>query len=214
MSDTTRSPNGMNYRSNSNKGKEEAKNKTGKPEKDVKKVVTGVVVQRKRSLGKRITDAFTGDDTKSVGHYVLFEVILPTAKTLVTDIVTQGVERMLYGESSSRQGGPRRGYNNYSRPSSNNTRPEPRTMTMQSRSVHNFDEIVLHDRAEADAVIDQLNDLISNYDVATVADLLQLVGVTGSFTDDKWGWYDLRGARAERVRDGYLLRLPKTQPIE
>ena len=56
--------------------------------------------------------------------------------------------------------------------------------------------------------------LIERYQSATVADLYELVGVQGSYTDDKWGWVDIRGAGITRVRNGYLLDLPRPQPLD
>lgn len=79
--------------------------------------------------------------------------------------------------------------------------------------MHDFSDIILASRADAEEVLDRLRDLVSQYDVATVNDLYDLVGLTGEFTDDKWGWTDLRTASVRVVRGGYLLNLPRTQPI-
>ena len=89
-----------------------------------------------------------------------------------------------------------------------------RVMSRQARSRHDFDEIVLETRAEAEEVIDRLFDLVSRYESATVADLYELVGLPSSHTDHKWGWTDVRGAGATRTRDGYLLDLPEPRPFE
>ena len=57
-------------------------------------------------------------------------------------------------------------------------------------------------------------DLVNSYDSATVADFYDLVGITSEFTDNKWGWTNLHGSRVIRARDGYLLDLPKPEPVE
>ena len=79
---------------------------------------------------------------------------------------------------------------------------------------HDFDEIVLDQRAEAEEVIDRLYDVVSRYESATVADLYDLVGLPSTHTDHKWGWTDLRGAGVSRIRDGYLLDLPDPEPLD
>jgi hypothetical protein len=86
-------------------------------------------------------------------------------------------------------------------------------MSRQQRAQHDFSDIILASRADAEDVLDRLRDLINQYEMATVSDLYDLVGLTGEFTDDKWGWYDLRSAAVQAVRGGYLLRLPRTQPL-
>lgn len=197
-----------------------------KPEK-LEKITTGDVVQRKKPLGKRVTETFIGGDAKSVGAYVVMDVLIPAAKDTIADAVSQGIERMLFGEgraSTSRRTGnkPKNGYVSYNRYSGVGTAPprhpamgrdEPQ-VSQRGRATHNFDEIILATRPEAEEVIDRLFDLISRYESATVADLYDLVGVTGNYTDDKWGWTNLRGAGVTRVRgNGYLLDLPKPEAL-
>jgi hypothetical protein len=92
---------------------------------------------------------------------------------------------------------------------------ETRDVSRRARANHEFDEIILESRAEAELVLEKLTDLIEQYDVATVADLYELVGISSSHVDQKWGWDDIRDSGAERVRGGgYLLSLPKTKPVD
>lgn len=194
-------------------------------EKKVEKVISGKVIRRKKPLRKRFADVFIGGDARSVGQYVMYDVLLPAAKDAVADAFSQGIERMLFGET--RRSGPSRarnrasnGYVSYNRFSSNNTPPwddrrPQRQLTRKARAKHDFDEVILDTRAEAEQVIDQLFSLISQYEVATVADLYNLIGASPSYTDRAWGWTDLRGAGATRLTGGgYLLDLPPTEPLE
>lgn len=87
-------------------------------------------------------------------------------------------------------------------------------MSRRGRSTHDFDEIILATRVEAEEVVDRLFDLVGRYESASVSDLYSLVGISGNFTDEKWGWTDLRGAGVERVRNGYLLDLPRPEPLD
>ena len=50
--------------------------------------------------------------------------------------------------------------------------------------------------------------------MATIGDLYDLVGMTGDFTDNKWGWDNLSRASTTRVRDGYILVLPRPVVID
>lgn len=215
------------FPSNSNAPNVQAK---GKAKKKVDKVVVGEVIQRKKPLFKRFKETFTGDDTRSVISFIFFDVLIPSAKDMVADAVSQGVERKLFGEvrSSSRRGGYRppgifgnAGYSAYNRMSqgASSLRPDPRSARAPSHrgriQQHTFDEIILGTRAEAVEVIDSLIAIIAQYEVATVADLYELVGVTGGdFIEEKWGWTDLRGADVQRINEGYLLNLPRPEPLD
>lgn len=192
--------------------------------KKIEKVIEGKVIRRKKPFTKRFAEVFIGGDSRTVGSYLLYDVLLPATKDTIADLMSQGVERMLFGEvkSTSRRPANRRGaggyvsYNRYSQstPPWDTGRKEPRNPTRRSRANHDFDEIILDTRTEAEEVIDRLFDLISRYESATVADLYELVGVTGNYTDDKWGWIDIRGADVTRVRNGYLLNLPRPEPLD
>lgn len=202
--------------SNSHKKKEEAQDAQNKPIKPkLEKIITGEVTQKKPSLGARIKETFTGDDSKSVANYIFFEVILPSAKSMIADAFTQGIERMLFGSDYRRPGvgSSSRSHVPYSSISTRN-RPEPRSMSQTDRAQHRFDNIVFGTRAEANEVLDKLVDLVDQYDVASVSDLYALVGLAGTFQDEKWGWYDLRSARVQMSRGAYCLILPRPQPIE
>ncbi|QPL14704.1 hypothetical protein SEA_SCHWARTZ33_59 [Gordonia phage Schwartz33] len=192
------------------------------PEKAVKKVeriTVNEVVRRKKPLGKRFTENFMGGDAQSVGAYIVTDVLLPAAKDMVADAVSQGIEKMLFGEARTVRSRPagNRGtggatthvsYNRYS--GNSQTRPAtPAAMSARARATHDFDEIILSTRAEAEEVIDNLFTLVSDYDMATVSDLYGMVGQTGNYTDEKWGWTDLRGTSVTRVKGGYLLDLPR-----
>lgn len=203
------------YPSNTKKSKEE-------PEKErpVIERITSKEAVRKKTLGRRVAESFTGDDAQSVGNYILFDVMIPAAKGLLLDIINQGSERALYGDSRGRSriggGNGRPGYAKmYNGNSGNNTsRRDERELSRGDRQNHNFDDIVIEDRGEAEGVLDRLQDLINDYDQATVADLYTMVGITPLFTDQNWGWTDLRGCRIDRVRQGYLLVLPRTEDLK
>lgn len=203
-----------NVPGNSNKSKNDPA-ATGRPAK-LKKIIDGDVVQRKPSLTKRFREAFTGDDSRSVGDFVLFNVIVPALKQLISDAASSGLDRLLFGGDS--RGGPRRGYTNYrsvSTPIVGGGIRDPRANVpiANPRAVHNFDEIVIPDRASAEAVIDALAVMLDQFGQATVSDLYELVGITGAFTDDKWGWTNLATARAKAVHGGFILDMPRTEPL-
>lgn len=192
------------------------------PEKKLDKVVTGPVSRRKKSLGKRFAETLFGGDGKGVLHYVLLDVLVPAAKDTIADVVSQGIERALFGEarSSSRRTGSRTpssssytSYNRYSTSPLAGRREEPRELSKRARGAHDFDEITLATRVEADQVLSRMDDLMRKYETVSVADLYELLGLDFNYTDEKWGWVNLDDAGIRRVRNGYLLDLPKPESL-
>ena len=194
----------------------------------LEKVITGEASRRKKPLSKRLSENFVNGDAKSVWNFIAYDLLIPAAKDMLADAVSQGFERMLFGESSGRgvrpgRAGRTNGYTSYNRMSGPSTRyggmqpvvndPRP-TLSRQARSTHNFDEIVLETRADAEEVIDRLFANVAQYESTTVGDLYDLVGLSGNFADEKWGWNDLSTASVSRVRHGWLLNLPRPVPLD
>lgn len=216
-----------NYPANTHKSKEAVAQKQDVPEKPrLEKVADGE--HRKKGLGKKIKETFTGDDARNVGEYVLFDVVIPAAKAMISDAVTQGVERTLFGEvrrprtgGASSRGGAYTSYNRMStsRPAGSMGRAfesegNDRGLSKRARATHDFGEIVIGDRGKAEVILDRMGDTLEMYGLVTVSDFYDLAGITGSYTDDKWGWYDLRGARVLRDKAGYLIDLPQPSPVD
>jgi hypothetical protein len=188
-------------------------------EKNITQVVSGGAVRRRKSLRKQFSETFVAGDIRTAIRYVAFDVLLPAAKDMVVDSFTQGIEKLIFGDSRRRgstspMAGPT-GYVSYNRYSMAGRSSGPsRALSRQARARHNFDEIILDDRVEAENVVDNLFELVSRYESATVADLYELVGLNSTHTDHKWGWTDLHGAGVTRIRGGYLLDLPEPEPLD
>jgi len=188
-------------------------------ERDIKRVTSGDPVRRRKPLRKQFANTFMAGDAKSAARYVVFDVLIPAAKDMIAEAGSQGIERLIFGDSRRRgasppQSGPT-GYVSYNRfsPATRQSSPQ-RAMSRQARARHDFDEIVLSERVEAESVIDQLYEVVSRYGVVSVADLYEMVGIHSTHVDNRWGWEDLHGAGVTRVRGGFLLDLPEPEPLE
>ena len=62
-----------------------------------------------------------------------------------------------------------------------------------------------------DNVLD--NGIIETYHILSVADYYDLVGVECNYTDNNYGWDDIRSAHIQAVSNGYIIVLPKASPI-
>ena len=200
-----------------NNQSEEIEKKTAPEDRKVERVTKGKVVRRRKK-----TTAFS-QSVEKVGDYVFKDVVMPMLRDMVVDSVTGGIERAIYGDtrparSSIRGSGARGGHISYNRYSSSTpsapAAPARRTVTKAQRARHDFDNIIIDSRQEADEVIDKLFELMSSYGYATVSDLYSMVGIESVHTDTQWGWYSMPGASPRRIRAGYLLDLPAPEFLE
>lgn len=199
------------YKSNSYKHKEEESAKDLSEQKVIQKIVTGQVKTKKKSEVRKLAEVFVPEDISKVKEYIIMGVLVPAVKSAISDIVRNGIDMILYGESGAKQksnlAASKVSYRNYYE--DRNNRREP-----LSKSTYNYDDIILSTRGEAEAVITQMEEIIATYGFAKVADLYDLVGITGSYTDNNYGWTDIRIAQVVRVRDGYMIRFPRALPID
>lgn len=216
MTDANSGP--SKYAGNSNRDKQEP----SEPEKIVEQVTQGSAVVRKKPLGRRIAENFTGADAQSVGQYVLFEVVLPRFKDLIFDVGESALRRTLFGDSAkgytSRSTGttPRGGYTPYGSISTSAVPKAQGPKPTAAPSSDEFGEIVVETRGEAEAVMDKIGNLIETYSMASVSDLKAAVGLTGNFTDEKFGWIGMGGTSIRRVggsQPGYLLVFPRPEEL-
>ena len=183
--------------------------------KKLEQVTSTPATKKKSNFGTKAFSAFVGEDVHDVGQYLLYDVTIPAIKNTLSDLVSQGIERLLFGESSPRgrssSGGSRVSYGSYSRPGM--APGNKRDASPRARRYHDFSEIELESRDEAYLVIDRLGDLIEEYGLATVADLYDLCGITTEYTDENWGWTSSRYMSVVRSRHGYMLQLPKPDHV-
>lgn len=193
---------------NSDKYKERTKTES---EKNLWRIVTGNVSVKKKNDIQKFAETFVKEDLHTVESYIWTEVLLPAFKAVISD----SVNMMLYGETSgNRKTNNKRvsqvSYSSYyDRP---NDRRESNYVRSASRYI--FDDLKFEDRGDADEVLSTLDDLLNRYPSVSIADLNELVGITGRYTDNKYGWTDISQAYIERTRDGYILRMPKAIPLD
>lgn len=193
-------------------------------ERKIEPVVTTEVIARKKSLGKRLKEIFIGGDSRSVMQYVVMDVLVPQAKDMITEAASQGFERLIYGENRpGRRFGSRptaganyTPYNRYSVRGNNPIGRAERGERPPTASVrgHRIDDILLATRVEADLVLERMYDYLNQYEMVSVAELYSLIGWSVNYIDQKWGWTDLSGSSVQRVRDGYILNLPRPQSLD
>ncbi len=194
-----------------------AKAGADKPKK-IEKVASANAKRRKRPLGRKFSDTFIKGDAKSASEYVAQNVIVPMVRDLLFEAGQNLMQQIIFGQSKNQRHAPPSGlfgrvdYSAVSNP----TRASQQAMPSKAaKARHSFDELVLDNRQGAEEVINRMMDILSQWEVVTIADLYALVGFEASHTDFKWGWTDLSAAGVDRTRTGgYVLNLPQPKSID
>jgi len=190
------------------------------PREKMKAVTTATTVRRKRNLGRQFKETFFKGDPRGAAEYVFFEVLVPSVKDMLFDGFESGIRSLIYGEDAKkRPSGASAGYAGLghvaynSMSSAAKTVQSERVISRRARARHDFGELVIASREEAENVLDLMFETLSRYGSVSVATLYELTGIQSSHTDMKWGWTELQGSKAVRTRQGgFLLDLPA--PVE
>lgn len=213
----------IDYTGNTHKEKEK-KEKPDLPEKKIEKVVVHDVIIQKKSLGRKFRDMLIKAQFRSVLSYLGHEVFEPAVRAMFFDALTKGGERVIWPDSGARRrypgppGSSRVTYTSYNNPinrapqSSERIRYGPVAALPRGARVRT-DDVILASREEAERVLESMQDIIDVYEVVSVADLYELVGLQTSYTDNKFGWSHVGNVEIRGIREGWLIDLPQAEPI-
>lgn len=194
---------------------EEKKNDSKIEEKHMPKVTTGAIRTKKKS---KFQELFVQEDLRAAARYAFEEMAVPGLKNVIFDVFTSAIKRMMWGESSDRRerrGSPKisyqRYYDDHDDYRSNRSRSDRRDRDRDSK--YGYDEILFETREDADEVLDNLLNALAEGYIVSVGDYYDFCGKTGSYTDHKYGWTDLRSAKVERYGKEYYIKLPPALPL-
>lgn len=187
---------------------------------EVEKVITGKVSQKKKGLGKKIKEALIGDAATDVSSYILYEVLIPGAKTILYEMIMGGLEMRMWGEPKTMRnrlgnkiGKPIVNYGLYSVGKTiNNTIRE--ADPVNRRPAKDVGEIIFDNKPDAVEVLTRMREYIAEYGSCSVNVLYSLIDKSGDHTDEKWGWTDLDNASITRFRNDYVLNLPRARVLD
>lgn len=195
------------------------KHEAAKPEEkkkpDIQPIVKEGVAMKKKGLGDKFSETFLVSDIKSVFSEMIFDVLIPSVKDAISELVRGTVDGMLFGGTRR---GPSRRDRSFTKPyvsyrdSYDDRRRDIRDRRRPAPSL--VDDLTFNSRADAEDVRSAMLDLIDEYQVASVKDLYSYAGLKSDFTMEKYGWYDLSDSSIRRVSEGWLLSLPKPKIIE
>lgn len=188
-------------------------------ERKVKKVITGSAEIKKKSELSKIADVFLAEDIRSVKSYLIRDVIVPAIRDGIVDIVTNGINTLMYGSSGSPSSkksiSAKISYNTpyYKMSSMSSSNSQKENYETRPKKVYEYDDILLKNRGDAEVLLKSMDDVIKEFGSVSIADYYDLADKSSEYTTNKYGWTDLREAYVDRYRGYYFVKLPKPSPL-
>ena len=171
------------------------------PREKREKLITGEAKTR-----KRLGDVFIAEDVRTVKNHIFMDVVVPAIKTVIVDIVTNGIQMMLWGDTINRGKAPGTKYN-YGNCYNSLTQPQRTQKT--NYTGYGYEDPIVTTRGDAERILQEMSEIIQEYGQASMADLYDRCGITGRPTDMNYGWTEMPGARSIRIPEGYVIQMPR-----
>lgn len=169
--------------------------------------------ERKKGEMSKLAEIFIPGDVQNVKQYIIMDVIVPTVKRAIFDVISL----FLYGEPS-RDGRKTKGssisYIDYASRSKGGRDEDYRSRSDSYRPKFSSDNIEFESRGDAEAVLDAMGDAIERYGDISVAGMYDIAGLVKPYTSEKYGWTSIRDARVRCTREGmYVIDMPRPRPL-
>lgn len=191
-----------------------------------------IKVRKKRSVWKEVKGEFISEDAPSVGGYILYDILLPALRDLVSDIGHGALDMAMGTDGRRFRRGKRedRTYISYDRywdresPRRRSRWDEEddddyrsrRRSSRRTPSNEDLDDFVFDTKKQAIKILTEMQDRIEKYDDVSVGFFLDRIGesIPGDFVSEDWGWYNLDNAKIKPAYGGgWHIIFPKMRPI-
>ena len=212
----------MKYVGNSDK----ERNKEVKKTVTAEKKTTGTIVKKSKLKKGLFNLGYDENVINSSKSNIMNDIIIVSFKQMIADSAkavtntlndtinlylfgeTMNRKKNIFGETSYTNSYRNNNYINYGSQSRNTGMP------INNRTTYDYEDILIGSRGEAEDILDQLYEILQEYESVSVANLYESAGITGDYTATKYGWYSLEGSRIVAVRGGFMIKLPKATIIK
>jgi len=181
-------------------------------------VVSGKVNIKKKSEGKKFLEAMFQGDLVTIKDSIVDNVFVPAIKELIWNTIERAVKGLMYGDFSSSRNSERNSIParqvDFTRFSDRRRRDD--YYDRGHDDIYDYGEIFLQERRDAEALLDRINELLDKYQWVSVAQLYELAGLRGRYTDHNYGWRerDRNDIYITTTRGGYLVKMPRPRPFD
>ena len=187
----------------------------------VNSMLEGPLKTKKKSAFEKFSEDFFSGDAKTIKEYAVKDVLIPSFKRMISTLVSNAVDILLFGEARGNKNFPDGRPNKYSYTSYSSYYDggsQIKTRSINTKPIlpqrEDYRKWVFTENDAKRALL-FLRTEIENYDRVSLSKLYQFCGKHWSPADENYGWFDLSTAdwHYDIDADGYILELPSPEPI-
>lgn len=195
-------------------------------------IEAGKASVKKKSAFNKLSGAMLSGDAQNVKSYIVTGVLLPTFKKAVSDIVTNGIDILLYGEAghTKKSNAGRVSYRQYYDDPLDRTTGRARDVRDYAGArdytdrrdergqVSLFDNVKVDTRGEAEDILNRMSEYLENsgFPTISVADMYDLANISQfPHTYNNYGWRSVVAAKVKPLNGGgFVIEMPPVEPIK
>lgn len=200
------------YPSNSNKAKESSlvrEQQTSVPQPKTADIPQSThpraPQQRKISPVREIFKAIFPGGFNQIKEQLIWDIFVPWAQDMLHN-GWQGLGDVIFPGSGGNRSKPSGNPEHYSYDEAY----RPKTYS----SYYEYDMKPFRTQKEADETLNELHEIMMKYGIVTLLDFNDKVGNRTNPTQANYGWTNINAADIRRVRDGWIIEMPKARPID
>lgn len=206
------------YPSNTLKERNKQAQKKEKP--DLKCVVSGKSKPVPQSLWSKVFVGIKPASGQTMKSFIFDEIVTPLIQRAVVEGVTGAINYLVKGDAYADRKATNsfgKSYINYNGISSGKSNANGSQYVYSGKnSGMEIENVWFESRVDAQRVLDEMQNVIANYDILTVNGFYDIIGRTNIIdpSNEKFGWSDLRNAYITASRGGWVIHLPHPMPID
>ena len=196
-----------NYPSNSLKSRENEAAKKEKP-KIVAVIDEGDAKVVAPKLPRKIFNAFFPEASdKPVGNFILFDLFIPAIRNFVGNVMISGGKNITGGYGANPFGSGKKSYESYY-----NGKVSYMNSPQKRSKIYDCEHVWYSSLQKAQDVIDQMNTVLREYPVVSVADMKEISMLSREITPGDYhaGWNDIHDVKWYSDHGGYTVVFPPT----
>ena len=184
--------------------------------------LSGSVKTRKKSKLQELKHSFIHQDMKRLKEYAVEDILIPSLKRGIDDIVSNGIHMLLYGEAKKSSGGTTlfRQPLGTSSVSYRRISENPNSNYAEPRRTKGFEyeDILFDNYGDAQLFLRKMGSVIEDRGIIDLLTMYDMADINVPYTYGDYGWKDISRATiySERV-DGelkYIIDFPPALPLK
>ena len=172
----------------------------------------GNIVKKQRSVIEKMAGLFLAQNPNEAYDDIVMDIVVPAIKNVFLDSLTT----LLNGRPAKSRTGTTASRISYRDFYEKDNVKDSYRHSSKAIDAINYDDVIFESVGDAEIVLDAMEDAIARYGRISVSDYYDLSGVevtTRDYPAGKYGWKDISGSRAVRVKEGWIIKLPRAYPI-